>query len=244
MIFSRKKQPPQELPLILNNNRLKNVKQHKHLGITFTQNMQWTAHIDNIVSSATTRIHLMKIVKYKWSRNSLLICYTNCIRPLIEYANVVYANLSIQDSNKLENIQNEAMRIIAGAKRLSSNTALLKETGFKTLTKRRKSHKMIVLSNCIHGKLPSLITTECMPTQLQSRNTRAASSVTFRIPRCKTSAFIQSFFPSCAKTYNTHDTNFRSATLTKQIAHYKHKIKITRNGYFSLNHTLGRNWIS
>ena len=101
MIFSRKKQPPQKLPLILNNNRLKNVKQHKHLGITFTQNMQWTTHIDNIVSSATTRIHLMKIVKYKWSRNSLLICYTNFIRPLIEYANVVYANLSIQDSNKL-----------------------------------------------------------------------------------------------------------------------------------------------
>ena len=144
MIFSRKKQPPQELPLILNNNRLKNVKQHKHLGITFTQNMQWTTHIDNIVSSATTRIHLMKIVKYKWSRNSLLICYTNFIQPLIEYANVVYANLSIRDSNKLENIQNEAMRIIAGAKRLSSNTALLKETGFKTLAKRRKSHKMIV----------------------------------------------------------------------------------------------------
>ena len=45
-----------------------------------------------------------------------------------------------------------------------------------------------------------------------------------------------SFFPSCASTYNTHDTNFRSATLKKQIAHYKHEIKITRKGYFSLNH--------
>ena len=156
MIFSGKKQPPQELPLILKKYRLKNVKQHKHLGITFTQNMQWTTHIDNIESSATTRIHLMKTVKYKWSRNSLLICYTNFSRPLIEYANVVYANLSIQDLNKLENIQNEAMRIITGAKRLSSNTALLKETGFKTLAKRRKSHKMIVFllnvftGNCHH----------------------------------------------------------------------------------------------
>ena len=86
----------------------------------------------------------MKIVKYKWSRNSLLIFYTNFIRPLIEYGNVVYANVSIHDSNKLENIQNEAMRIITGAKCLSSNTALLKETGFKTLAKRRKSHNIIV----------------------------------------------------------------------------------------------------
>ena len=109
MIFSCKKQPLQELPLILNNNRQKNVKQHKHLGITFTQNMQWTTHIDYIVSSATTRIHLMNVFKYKWSRNSLLKCYVHFIRPLVEYANVVYANLSIQDSNKLENIQNEAM---------------------------------------------------------------------------------------------------------------------------------------
>ena len=77
----------------------------------------------------------------------------------------MYANLSVQDSNKLENLQNEAMRIVTGAKRLSSNTALLKETGFKTLAKRRKSHKMII-SKCIHGKLPSLITTECMPTPI------------------------------------------------------------------------------
>ena len=84
----------------------------------------------------------------------------------------MYANLSIQHSNKLANIQNKAMRIITGAKRVSSNTALLKETGFKTLGKRRESHKMIVFSKCIHGKLPSLVTTECMPTQLQSRNTR------------------------------------------------------------------------
>ena len=68
----------------------------------------------------------MNVFKYKWSGNSLIICYTNCIRPLIEYANVVYANLSIQDNNKLENIQNEAMRILTGAKRLSSNTALIK----------------------------------------------------------------------------------------------------------------------
>ena len=33
MIFSRKKQPPQELPLILNNNRLKNVNQHKQYAV-------------------------------------------------------------------------------------------------------------------------------------------------------------------------------------------------------------------
>ena len=98
--------------LILKNNTLRNLKQHNHRGITFTQNMQWTTHINNIVSSAITMIHLMNF-KYKWSRNSLLICYTNFIRPLIDYANVVYANLSIQDSNEL--------RIITGAiKRLSS----------------------------------------------------------------------------------------------------------------------------
>ena len=66
--------------------------------------------------------------------------FSNVIWPLIEYVNVVYANLSIQDSNKLDNIQNEAVRIITGAKRLSSNTALLKETGFKTLAKRKESH--------------------------------------------------------------------------------------------------------
>lgn len=110
---------------------------------------------------------------------------------------------------------------------------MLKETGFKTLAKRRDSHKMMIFCKCAHGKLPLFLTTECMPKQ--SRNTRAASSVTFRIPKCKTSAFKQSFFPSCSKVYNTHETNFRSATLDKQIAHYKKETKTLSNNYYTLN---------
>ena len=80
------------------------------------------------------------------------------------------------------------MRIITGGKCLSSNTAILKETGFKTLSKRRYISQDF-FSKCVHGKLTLFITAEYTPTELQSRNTQAASSVTFRIPRCKPSAF-------------------------------------------------------
>ena len=60
IMFSRKRVPPTEHPLLLNNIPLKNIKFHKHLGITFSADMQWSHHIDCVTSHAYKRINMMR----------------------------------------------------------------------------------------------------------------------------------------------------------------------------------------
>ena len=55
--------------------------------------------------------------------------YFSFIRPLLEYADVIWDNCFQYEANELEKIQNEAARIVTGATKLVSINNLLKETG-------------------------------------------------------------------------------------------------------------------
>ena len=64
------------------------------------------------------------------------VCFS-FIRPLLEYADVVWDNCSQYESNELDKNQNEAARIVTGATKLVSINALLTETRWETLSLRR-----------------------------------------------------------------------------------------------------------
>ena len=143
-MFSRKRVPPTEHPSLLNNIPLKNVKFHNHLCITFSADMQWNHHIDCVTSHAYKRINMMRFFKYKWSTFCLSTCYKSFVRPVLEYGDIVYSSCKKADAAKLESVQNDVLRIIAGAKRFTSIFLLLNETGFQTLETRRYAHSMIL----------------------------------------------------------------------------------------------------
>ena len=150
-MFSRKRVSPTEHPLLLNKIPLKNVKFHKHLGITFSADMQWSHHIDCVTSHAYTRINMMQFFKYKWSTFCLSTCYKSFVPPVLEYGDIVYSSCKKADAAKLKSVQNDALRIIAGANRFTSNFLLLNETGFQTLETRRDAHSIILFCKCLHS---------------------------------------------------------------------------------------------
>ena len=73
----------------------------------------------------------MRKLKFKLDRRSLQTIYFSFIRPLLEYADVVWDNCTQYEVNDLEKIQNEAARIVSGATKLVSINSLLLETGWE-----------------------------------------------------------------------------------------------------------------
>ena len=71
----------------------------------------------------------MRKLKFQLDRRSLQIIYFSFIRPLLEYADVIWDNCFQYD---------EAARIVTGAIKLVSINKLLKETGWESLSTRRK----------------------------------------------------------------------------------------------------------
>ena len=94
---------------------LTSVESHKHLGITFESSGIWHKHIQLITSKALQPIDIMRKLKFHLDRKSLDIIYTSFIRPILEYADVVWCNLTKYQEYELEKIQIEAARIVTGA---------------------------------------------------------------------------------------------------------------------------------
>ena len=142
ILFSGKVNKPYHPPVLMDQKQINEVTSHKHLGIIFSGDCTWHEHLEQIKTKAWARINVMRKLKFKLDRKSLQTIYFSFIRPLIEYADVVWNNCTQYEVNELEKNQNEAARIVTGATKLVSINSLLTETGLETLATRRKQHKL------------------------------------------------------------------------------------------------------
>ena len=69
--------------------------------------------------------------------------YLTYIRPLLEYADVVWENSITYLVDKIEKVQMEAARIVTGGTRLVSLNNLLLETGWDKLKNHREMHRLV-----------------------------------------------------------------------------------------------------
>ena len=138
VIFSRKRNKPNHPNIFMNQQPIEEVNLHKHLGIFLSSDCTWHDHLEYIKSKAWTRINVMRKLKFKLDRQSLQIIYFTFIRPILEYADVVWNNCTQYEVNDIEKIQIEAARIVTGATKLVSINSLTNETGWESLSNRRK----------------------------------------------------------------------------------------------------------
>ena len=89
----------------------------------------------------------MRKLKFNIDRKSLEIIYTCFIRPILEYADVVWSNCTKFELDELDKIQTECARIASGATKLISLEELNKEICWESLSERRYKHSVLTLQN-------------------------------------------------------------------------------------------------
>ena len=99
----------------------------------------------------------MRKLKYTVSRNALNQIYLYHLQPIIECASLVWDGCTQQDSNTLQKIQNEAVRIVTGLTRSVSLLTLYKERGWTNLSVGRHQQKLYFLHKANNGMVPTYI---------------------------------------------------------------------------------------
>ena len=56
--------------------------------------MSWKSHILRIYEKANRRLNILKSLKFKINRSTLICLYKSLIRPLMEYGDVIWDNCS------------------------------------------------------------------------------------------------------------------------------------------------------
>lgn len=196
-----RKRDPLEFSYKLNNTALQTVHQFKYLGVTITSNLSWNTHIRIISSIAIQRLWLLRHRLKHCTSKTKQLAYTSLVRPILEYADVVWDPHTKADIHCLERIQNKSLRFIYNAYgRRVSVTELRIRSGLPTLQARRKIHRLKFLFNIVNNNLGIAFDTYMQFNK--SRQTRNKHAKTIEMPRTKTNAHRFSFFPRTISDWN------------------------------------------
>ena len=188
--------------------QINEVEFHKHLGIYFSNDGSWHKHIEYIKEKAWTRINIMRRLKYEIDRKSLEIIYTTFIRPILEYADVIWDNCGDYEKQELEKIQNEAARIATAASKLISIRNLYNEIGWETLEKRRINHKLILFYKMYNNLTPDYLSSLVLSSVNEVSHYQLRNANDVQTINARTALYFNSFLPSVIRQWtNIPDTD-------------------------------------
>ena len=130
----------------VNNQQLARQQTFKYLGITFSENLNWSDYLTDVSTKINQRIGLLRRVKAFLSVKDRLTIYNSLILPLFDYADIIWGdknNSTLMD--QLQILQNKAAKTILDARLLSSSTEALSKLHWHPLSHRRFLHRMVTI---------------------------------------------------------------------------------------------------
>ena len=152
--------------------------QQTYLGVTFDKRLTWKQHIQNAESKARRKLNIMrKLAGTQWGANEKILrsVYQGSVRPHLEYGSSSWITAAESHKQKLQRVQNQALRIITGAMRSTPIEKMEETTGIPQLKKRWRCKSLIQYTKA-----------ETMDSHLMHNRTSKGSS-----GRLKRSSFIK-----------------------------------------------------
>jgi hypothetical protein len=163
----------------------------------------------NFLKNTTERNLCYQVKNTIW--DYLQKIYLVFIRPILEYASEVWDNCGQTNCNRLEKIQREAARIVTGLSIYASFDSIYKETGWETLSTRRKvKKKLLLFYKIVNKEEPDYLYELVPPLVAASVNYNLRSSHNIYVPFNRLSVFQISYFPCTLKEWNSLDLTIRN----------------------------------
>ena len=166
LTFSRKKIEIDHPNILFNNIPVKEVDEHRHLGIVLDKKLSFSAHIKEAISKTRKGIGMLKYLSSYLPRHTLNELYKLYVRPHLDYGDVIYHvpakmcafSLNITLSNmmeKLESVQYSAALAVTRTWRGTSREKLYTELDWESLNLRRWSRRLTLFYKFMNDLTPA-----------------------------------------------------------------------------------------
>jgi hypothetical protein len=196
--------------ITVNQTKINQPDSYEYLGVTLDKNVLLKQQIDKIYKKASTRLKLLKRIRYNIPPFVAQTIYTSMIQPLTMYCCQILCNLKRTNLDKLQRIQDRAHKII-NAEGIGTCPDML------TLRNQRIA---VEVYKSLHKIGPACMTGQ-FTLQSHSINTRGNCSL-LTLPKVKSEAGRSMFSFQGALIYNSIDKSIRDE---KSFANFKTKIK-------------------
>ena len=194
----------------IHNHNLQSTNTAKYLGIHIDSTLKWNTHINKTAQRANTTSAFLHRNIRTCPRKIKHLAYTTLVRPILEYASIIWDPHTKSNTLKLETVQRRsARRIMQNYNRHASVTTMLQHLDLPTLQQRRRHSKIIMLYRIRH-QLANVPTTNYITPA--TRNTQH-----YNLPYARTEVYKSSFFPSTIKLWNNLQPAIINSTTIPQL---------------------------
>jgi len=194
------KSMPLHTDLRIGDEPLSYVDKAKVLGLWLQNALKWDAQVNDMLTRANRRLFMLRTLKkFGFTQDELTIVYKSYLRPVLEYAAVVWhPSITSKQSNDIERIQKRACKTILGFNYTSYNDAVT-SCNLNYLDSRREE-----LSLKFAKDLSSNVRTKHLipPTRLEMHGRNLRNSSAISQIKVRTSRFYNSPVPYFIRLLN------------------------------------------
>jgi hypothetical protein len=188
---------------------IKEVSTHKHLGLIFNRTLNWSDHIDSLVTKAGRCIGLLRRINRDVPRECLEILYKSMVRPILEYCDTIYDGSTDTTLKRLESTQRQAALTCTNAYKHTHHETLLEELSWAPLSLRRKHHRLNLMYKIQHEISPDYLSNLCPPLTRERTPYDLRTGMNITAPSQRTTTYQKSFFPQTINDWNLLPLNIR-----------------------------------
>ena len=184
---------------------LERVYHYCYLGLTLDPYLNYAKQVNRIVSRVSGKIKQLKRVRTFLNVEAALLVYKNMILPILEYGDIFLTAASKVDRDKLQTLQNRALRTVFQVDRYHSSDILHDEAKLLKLKYRREQHLLQFMFTKRDDKA------FCLSRRRQGVNTRSSKKINFVLRKPATEKYKRSISYTGPKRWNTLPSSIQKA---------------------------------
>ena len=191
--------------LTFNGNQVQQCSSQKHLGLFLDNKLDFNKHLDEKINKCNKIIGMMKKLSPSVSRQSLLIIYKLFVRPVLDYADIIYDKPHKGSFiEKIERVQYNACLVITGAFKGTSSERLYQELGLESLKDRRWQRKLCLFYKIEKGLSPKYLTSDLQLHSNPIYQTRSPATNIVKQTASRTVNLNKKIFPRGSQEWNNN----------------------------------------
>ncbi len=207
----------QELNLYINRVRLENVHEFLYLGVLIDSGLRKNAHVEMTYDKCVSKLGLILKMRYLFDMKTAKMLYVSTILPILDYCGSVFMVAPKLDLEKLQCLQNVALRIVLKVDCRFSVYDLHEMCKIDTLAVHREKSLLKLCYKWAHGDGPTQLCNLMLPSEAPVRLTRQAMNVSITVPRVHTMMGERSIGYRAPKYWSTAKPEYRSCTKFEQL---------------------------
>lgn len=141
MVLDKNSQDLPQIDLKIDDHDISSVTKQKLLGLLIDDKLTWSAHIDHLCSTLSSKISLLRQLADYVSVDVLKKFYQGYILPLIDYGSVTWSGTSLTNIERILKLQKRAARIILHADYDTPSAIMFRDLEWQPVNKRLAYNK-------------------------------------------------------------------------------------------------------